>query len=440
MEKYEGSYFKKIDDDLVFLNPVNLSVCILKCENGQTEENFGITISKKQKEWLIKNSIIFDSDKDDELLVSRYISDKLKYSDVFSFTDAYSFNCNMHCVYCFEEGINNDPSTTYKDRIKEIDQLVILFGEKVDAIDYVFYGGEPLLYKEYIDKVSSHLIRKYSRKKIVFSFFSNGTLIDDNFVNLCKKYNFESIKITLDGPKEIHDSRRKMKNSSSSYSIIINNIKRLLYETNTNIIINTVIDENNYTEYCTLADELINEFEDFITSKQPRITFNIGLLCKPLNTNSYTSKNVESIYNNYKVYYNELTLLIKKGATCSSPFYSPHCTNSREKSFIIAPNGNIYKCVAGIMTDKFLIGTKEDLKKDAMKVLKNNSLQIESSHNVMCQKCEFLLMCNGGCKFQNKMHNSSLCRKDLLIKEMDCLLELLHIVEFNEDGTIYGKK
>ena len=439
MEKYKSSYFKKIDDDFVFLNPINLSVCIIKCEKGQTEQNFIVTISNKQEKWLIKNSIILDS-QNDGLLIAKYISNKLKYSNVFSFTDSYSFNCNMQCIYCFEEGINNKVSLNYKERIKEIDQLVRTFGGEIDAIDYVFYGGEPLLYKDYIEKVSRHLIRKYSKKKVIFSFFSNGTLIDDNFVNLCKKYKFETIKITLDGPKEIHDARRKMKNNSSSFTIIINNIRRLLNETNINIIINSVIDKNNYNDYGVLADELIEEFGDFIASKQPRITFNIGLLCKPLNANLYTFKNIETIYDNYMAYYDNVTLLIKKGITCSSPFYSPHCSNSREKSFIIAPNGNIYKCVSGIMCDKFLIGTKDDLKNNKMKVFENNVSQIESSHNVMCQKCEFLLMCNGGCKFQNKIHNSLLCRKELLVKEMDSLLELLHIVEFNNDGTIYAKK
>lgn len=74
-------------------------------------------------------------------------------------------------------------------------------------IDYIFFGGESLLNLEYMEYIAKGLVKQYAQKKIKFSVTSNGTLIDDKFISLCNQFKFEEIRITMDGPKCVHNAR-----------------------------------------------------------------------------------------------------------------------------------------------------------------------------------------------------------------------------------------
>jgi len=140
------------------------------------------------------------------------------------------------------------------------------------------------------------------------------------------------------------------------------------------------------------------------------------------------------------LYFGHALLLINKGCTITSPFYSAHCTNSKEKSFVFAPNGDIYKCITGLGNKHFLLSSFDQLENNPLIFYKNNIIQIESSHMAKCFNCEFLLMCNGGCKCQHFSNEDKLCRKSVFENEMDSFLNLLYYVSINEDGTCHERK
>ncbi len=63
-------------------------------------------------------------------------------------------------------------------------KIINLYVDNIEIIDYIFFGGEPLLNLEYMEFVSNGLIEQFPQKKFKISVTSNGTLINDKFIAL----------------------------------------------------------------------------------------------------------------------------------------------------------------------------------------------------------------------------------------------------------------
>lgn len=140
------------------------------------------------------------------------------------------------------------------------------------------------------------------------------------------------------------------------------------------------------------------------------------------------------------MYYALTERLINLGATTTSPFYSAQCMNSSEKDFTIAPNGNIYKCVTGIGSKHFLLSTYAEFEEHPLTLLRNNIRHIERSHHPQCFECDYLAMCNGGCKCQHYEKGALLCRKDILDEELEAFMRLLFYGSFTSTGLFQKRE
>jgi len=120
--------------------------------------------------------------------------------------------CNLNCKVCFLKHIKID----YKelevwDWIRLIDE-VAQYNPRISIS-----GGEPLLYNG-IDEILDYL----HRKGLSTTLTTNGTLIDRHLLSILK--NIERLKISIDGPEEIHDKLRGIK---GTYKKVIHNIEML---------------------------------------------------------------------------------------------------------------------------------------------------------------------------------------------------------------------
>ncbi len=434
MYKKYDCFISSINNDFLLFNPYSLALAIIENPKGYSEVDFLSVLSDKQIKALFENNLFIEN-KSDAICLSRYYSNKSKYKRSLTISDAMTFACNMDCVYCFENQTkNNNFSITTDDRLKLISNLIDIYKKEVSSLDYVFFGGEPLLNLNYVEKVCEYITKQYSGLVVDYSFTSNGTLIDDRFIDLCNRFMFREIRITIDGTPRIHNSRRVMKNGNDSYELIMENINKLCLNTNIRIVINTVLDDDNTVCYLNMFNDLVKRFGNYILGDKPKIVFNIGILCHPMiDTNHTLDKGTNNTVGNIN-YYKLSEELIKRGATITSPFYTPHCMNSSEKTFTISPSGDIYKCVTGIGSKRFCLSTYDEFNQNPTILIKNNIYQIERSHRTECLSCEFLTMCNGGCKCQHHENNDILCRKNLLNREMDYFLHLLYYGCFTEDG------
>ncbi len=86
---------------------------------------------------------------------------------------------------------------------------------------------------------------------------TNGSLLNRKTVEALKTLGLESVKITLDGPAELHNSSRPYKSGAGTFDIIINHIKEICDLVKVNIGGN--FEEGNYRRFPELLDVLIDE-------------------------------------------------------------------------------------------------------------------------------------------------------------------------------------
>ncbi len=134
--------------------------------------------------------------------------------------------CNMACGYCYYSGeLLKNPGVM---DLKMVEVIFKKLGESsFDNIRIFFHGGEPLLvstdnYNE-IFAMQQHYLEG---KTIINSIQTNGTLINDSFINLFKSHDVK-IGISLDGPESVHNYYRKNKSGHETFRLIMNNLKKL---------------------------------------------------------------------------------------------------------------------------------------------------------------------------------------------------------------------
>ncbi|MDD3154849.1 MAG: radical SAM protein [Victivallaceae bacterium] len=107
--------------------------------------------------------------------------------------------CNLRCTFCGQQ----NGMFGRREAIAELPaaRWTELAGELAQSSEITLWGGEPLVYGEF-DQLATTLSQGGAHLGIV----TNGVLIDRHKQVLCE--HFDTIKISLDGTKEYHDSIR----------------------------------------------------------------------------------------------------------------------------------------------------------------------------------------------------------------------------------------
>lgn len=124
--------------------------------------------------------------------------------------------CNYSCTYCYDhDEINKSKNLDFDrtcERVKEAIDLA------KSHLTLGFHGGEPLLRKRFVQDVTA-FAKNYadeSHKKVFFKLQTHGGAFTDEIVDFLTEYDF-SIGISLDGPPEINDKFRILKNGRGTY-------------------------------------------------------------------------------------------------------------------------------------------------------------------------------------------------------------------------------
>ena len=163
---------------------------------------------------LIKNmkegSYIIEDDCDelDQLKMLNYIG-KFNSKDL-SLVIAPTLNCNFACPYCFE---NSQKGFINKDVQKALFDWVEKSAKNKSNINISWYGGEPLLAKDIIFKMSNKFLDICKKQGVDYNAYiiTNGYLADDVTVEAMAKAKITYAQVTIDGPEDVHNSRRKLK-------------------------------------------------------------------------------------------------------------------------------------------------------------------------------------------------------------------------------------
>ena len=168
--------------------------------------------------------------------------------------------CNLACKYCYcgvcRDKLPNKGLMPLETALRAVDKLFAKADPKTD-VRITFFGGEPLLNKPVIARVVERCNALAAERglKAGFSIMTNGTLIDDETVEMLGS-DF-GLMISLDGPKELHDSQCPTRDGEGSFDQATEGIRRLMKK------------RDRVTVRCTMAHpapdamQLIRFFVDF---------------------------------------------------------------------------------------------------------------------------------------------------------------------------------
>jgi uncharacterized protein len=172
--------------------------------------------------------------------------------------------CNFTCTYCCE----NTDSTGYitEQRMARLVTFVREKAQKARALLISWFGGEPLMRFDVIEELTDHFTKicdKYSCRYAAF-LTTNGYLLSPRVADTLAKLKIDGVQITLDGPQNIHNKRRMVKNGRGTYDIIVDNIR---YIVKNEIPVKIKIRCNVDTENAPHLNNWLKNFPDDLKTK-----------------------------------------------------------------------------------------------------------------------------------------------------------------------------
>lgn len=120
--------------------------------------------------------------------------------------------CNLNCAYCYYKDkaeIYAPSQMLMSDKVLELYIKQYLETVNLPVVTFCWHGGEPLLAGiDFFRKAIALQMRYAHDKKIENTIQTNGMLVDDEWCRFFSENNF-LVGISLDGPKDIHDTYRR---------------------------------------------------------------------------------------------------------------------------------------------------------------------------------------------------------------------------------------
>jgi len=140
-------------------------------------------------------------------------------------------NCNLKCVYCYgNEGGYGSPGSVMSREIARLSiDLLMELSEPGDEVTVIFFGGEPLLCRELIQDAVNYAKAKADScdRLLRFSLTSNGVLLDSEMVSFLDE-NDIGVQVSIDGPPDIQNRNRPLRDGSGSYETVAGGISGLM--------------------------------------------------------------------------------------------------------------------------------------------------------------------------------------------------------------------
>lgn len=337
----------------------------------------------------------------------QYLMKSMVYQSTrLNITLMMTFDCNFRCIYCFERWFQDSSAqTVYLNADQVVEWIITLIKQyHFQQIDICFHGGEPLLEAEKVIWIANKLKQFFEPNHIfyLFTIVTNGYLLTPPCAHELTQAGVSIAQITVDGTAKIHNQRRPLRDGGETFDTIVDNIKHLK-DFGMKCYLNIVYDSDNSNQIFSLIDYLNQH------GFQEQIHLIILSAVKSSKSNSYIDNRQFDQLRDADFRIRLLAYILDRGFKVPFDLDYQLCTLKQKSSFVITPDGMLYKCISGVGMDAFKIGNLSRIKDP----FGAQSVFIEGgSREKACLECPYMPVCNRFCKYEAVVESvPRLCKK-----------------------------
>lgn len=312
--------------------------------------------------------------------------------------------CNLRCIYCFYNGMNQKPIKVLKKDLLEsfFEQYFKLFSGEMR---FVWHGGEPLLAGINFYEEALVMQRKFMKSGDVVENLiqTNATLITNQWAKFFKENKFR-VGVSIDGTRERHNSQRPTASNHGSFDEVMRGIEILRNNGITPGIIQTVLRSG--------VETLVDDFH-FFADEQGLRGWALNFFMDGSSQSSKLSKEGLQEQDVTKIYSilirewlkrNDPNLCVREieniiagvvGRRAKSCSFNGMCANY----FCLDADGLVWPCDRLSSDAQYLLG---NLKQVSLAEILNGPASLHHAACAAkvaedCKSCKWKAACNNGC-------------------------------------------
>ena len=334
-------------------------------------------------------------------------------------TATLTLECNLACPYCYEDPFRGRFVMSGETANLLVQRLTERMAEGLD-VSVEFYGGEALMQLELMKDIASRLAGAAASHSVTFSFtlFSNGVLLTPAVVQQLLPLGLSAIRLTIDGPPDIHNAQRPFVSGAGSFAKIMSNL--LAIHKLVPVDLGGNYTRHNYQRFPELLDMLIAEGiepakmkEVFFSPVMPKadgsVAGDLGSACactaEPWVIEASLFLRGEVIRRGFPV------AKIKPSA----------CMIEFKNDLVVGYDGSLYKCPVFMGQEELRVGSLAEGVGDY-----SQSHNLDLWKNDECLDCAYLPLCFGGCRFFRKLQTGAMdgvdCRRAMLDASLETIV------------------
>lgn len=342
---------------------------------------------------------------------------KVLYSDrKLELTILPTDGCNFDCVYCYQ----SEPYHIMKEA--QIEGLYKYLEKNLKSFDSFvvdWFGGEPLLVKDVVMRVNREMkeIARQNNVSYIGRMTTNGSLLDLETFEALVNNHVLYYQITIDGPEQIHNKQRPLKNGGNSFSAIIENLKRIRDCCKSNLF--------NITIRINITREILESMDDFLTMYKEEFNEDSRFTLSFEPVQDWGGKKVQdvkgSLVMDFKDYFDKMDEAMKDGINLSVGFAKNKdawiCVACKSNGYVLNYNGELLKCTMGIydeneqVRDSNRVGFISESGKMVVDE-KKIAAWMRDNKTEKCLECRYYPLCGGiECPYAINFKNVGQCYK-----------------------------
>jgi uncharacterized protein len=353
---------------------------------------------------LYTHGFLVDDDFDEKTLVQKYIDVDRCRVPFGGYRDTHMGNmeflnmiitheCNLNCSYCYKL---TSPCAGHMS--EDVVQKCAAFAEKeleknsLDTLFLSLYGGEPLVNKSIMEYAVNELQAVCDNwgAVLMVKLFTNGTLLNESFLDTFSHNNIADIHLTFDAPESVHHQRRVFPDGRSSFDAVLK-AAQLVEDRKINLILRINITRET-PDVLPLLQKLrekgIRKAHLYFGMTEPRMDYCTHYYSSygfPGDTDLFCKITNEAAKTGFYVLPSEIGLNFSL------------CASTSDYIHMVNVDGVVYKCMSLIGYKDHAVGSlRSDGHLDKTPFydtwVQKNPLSIPE-----CRECVLLPKCMGGC-------------------------------------------